>query len=343
MFSGFPGLSGYGLKLPAVVAAGVATVLAVGGMSTPKAVADEGGGGAVSTPSSSAAAGTMDVTPRTVAPGGVVSLRLPAACQAGKKARASADAFVDRVTLAPAADGHGLQGSAFIKSDAVDGSYAIAVDCDGVTSSAAASVTVTAGAAGAAAGQDQPQAQDHQQTADQQQPGDHQLAPDQGQTANQQQPGDQPQAPDQQQAGGQPQVPDQQQAGGQQLAPDQGQAGDQQQTGDQQQAPDQQQAGDPQQAGGQPQAPDHQLTPDHPQAGGNQLTPDQPQTAGHQQAQDHLTPVKPVPAGGGGTAQLAAGPAAAGTSTGPLLATGGFLALGLAGLAIHRRRGASRG
>jgi hypothetical protein len=323
MFSGFSGFSGYGLKLPAVVAAGVATVLAVGGMSTPKqAVAEEGGGGAVSTPNSSAAAGAMDVTPRTVAPGGVVSLRLQAACQAGKKARASADAFVDRVTLAPAADGHGLQGSAFIKSDAVVGSYAIAVDCDGVTSPAAASVTVTAGAA---AGQDQPQAQDHQQTADQQQTGDHQLAPDQGQTADQQQTGDQPQAPDQQQAGGQQQ------------------AGDQPQAPDHQQAAGQQQAPDQQQAGGQPQAPDHQLTPDQPQTADHQQAQDQPQTADHQQAQDHLTPVKPVPAGGGGTAQLAAGPAAAGTSTGPLLATGGFLALGLAGLAIHRRRSAARG
>lgn len=118
---------------------------------------------------------------------------------------------MDTVTLAPSADDGGLKGSAFIRSDAVEGSYAISVKCDGGTGSASASITVS-GAASAS-----------------------------------------------------------------------------------------------------------------------------PTKPGR--------PVNPVPAGGGGTAQLRGRAAAAGTSTGPLLATGGFAAAGLAGLVVRhrRRRVAARG
>ena len=219
----------FGRSVPAIAAAGVATVIAVGGMYAPtRAIADDGGGGSGSSATSSAdasasasadagaeagaGADTMDVSPTSVAPGGVVTLHLATSCKAGSKAKASADVFVDTVTLAPAGDGSGLEGSAFIRSDAVDGSYAISVECDGVTSSASATITVTTVTTGTTGG-----------------------------------------------------------------------------TGT--------------------------------------SVPDQP-----------LTPVNPVHAGGGGTAQLAAGPAAAGTSTGALLTTGGFAALGLAGLVVHRRR-----
>jgi hypothetical protein len=217
----------FGRSVPAIAAAGVATVIAVGGMYAPtRAIADDGGGGTGSSATSSAdasasasadagagaGADTMDVSPTSVAPGGVVTLHLATSCKAGSKAKASADVFVDTVTLAPAGDGSGLEGSAFIRSDAVDGSYAISVECDGVTSSASATITVTTVTTGTTGG-----------------------------------------------------------------------------TGT--------------------------------------SVPDQP-----------LTPVNPVHAGGGGTAQLAAGPAAAGTSTGALLTTGGFAALGLAGLVVHRRR-----
>ncbi|CAG7624735.1 hypothetical protein [Actinacidiphila bryophytorum] len=200
----------FGLKLPVIAAAGALGVLAVGGVTgLPKqALADEGGGGSSSSSSSSSSSASsssgMDISPATVAPGGVVSLHLKASCKSGAKAKASAEVFVDAVTLAPSGDGSdGWDGTAFIKSDAVDGSYAVSVECNGSTSSASATVTVTSGS-----------------------------------------------------------------------------------------------------------------------------TP--------------LVPVNPVPAGGGGTAQLAAGPAAAGTSTGPLLATGGAAAAGLAGLVI-RRRTAARG
>ncbi|MFI0896724.1 hypothetical protein [Streptomyces sp. NPDC020983] len=213
----------FGLKMPVVAAAGALGVLALGGVTgLPKqALADEGGGGASSSSSSSSAASSsasasgMDVSPATVAPGGVVNLHLKASCKAGATAQASAEVFVDAVTLAPAGDG--WDGTAFIKSDATDGSYSVSVRCNGSTSSASATVTVTSGGGG-----------------------------------------------------------------------------------------------------------------------------------GH----SPLVPVNPVPAGGGGTAkvlthggpaQLAAGPAAAGTSTGPLLVTGAVAAAGVAGLVVHRRRGAARG
>jgi hypothetical protein len=202
----------FGLKLPVIAAAGALGVLAVGGVTgLPKqALADEGGGGSSSSSSSSSSSASsssgMDISPATVAPGGVVSLHLKASCKYGGKAKASAEVFVDAVTLAPSGDGSdGWDGTAFIKSDAVDGSYAVSVECNGAASSASATVTVTAGGSGP------------------------------------------------------------------------------------------------------------------------------------------LVPVNPVPAGGGGTSQLAAGPAAAGTSTGPLLVTGGVAAAGLAGLVIHRRRAAARG
>jgi hypothetical protein len=85
----------------------------------------------------------MDVTPATVAPGGVVNLHLKASCKSGAKAQASAEVFVDAVTLAPAGDG--WDGTAFIKSDAVAGSYTVSVECNGSTSSASATVTVSSG------------------------------------------------------------------------------------------------------------------------------------------------------------------------------------------------------
>lgn len=215
----------FGLKMPVIAAAGALGVLALGGVTgLPKqALADEGGGGSSSASSSSSSASSassasgMDVSPTTVAPGGVVNLHLKASCKSGAKAQASAEVFVDAVTLAPAGDG--WDGTAFIKSDATEGSYAVSVECNGSASSASATVTVTSGGGG----------------------------------------------------------------------------------------------------------------------GG-----------GH----NPLTPVNPVPAGGGGTAkvvthgapaQLAAGPAAAGTSTGPLLVTGAVAAAGFAGLVLHRRRSADRG
>jgi hypothetical protein len=250
----------FGLKLPVMAAAGAVAVLAVSGVTgLPKqAVADEGGGGtgssASSSPSSgasgsseagassdseaglssgssadsssSSSAGTgsgMDVSPRTVSPGGVVSLRLTTSCKAGKTATASADVFVDTVTLSAAGDGHGMEGNAFIRSDAVEGSYAISVQCSGGSASASASITVSSSS-----------------------------------------------------------------------------------------------------------------------GSGNGNLPVSP-----------VQPVNPVPAGGGaeahrvaargGAEQLAAGPAAAGTSTGPLLATGGVAAAGLVGLVAYRRRSTARG
>ncbi len=88
--------------------------------------------------------GGMDVSPQSVAPGGVVALHLAASCSSGKQAKASASVFVDTVTLAPAGSGQGMDGSAFIRSDAVAGSYRISVRCDGATSTAQASLTVVA-------------------------------------------------------------------------------------------------------------------------------------------------------------------------------------------------------
>ena len=145
----------FGLKLPAVAAAGAVAVLAVGGMSglPGRAVADDGGAGPGSSSSSNSASppgssssdedGGMDISPRTVAPGGVVSLHLSTSCTSGKKAKASADVFVDTVTLAPSGDGDGMDGNAFIKSDAADGSYSVSVQCDGGSASAKASITVS--------------------------------------------------------------------------------------------------------------------------------------------------------------------------------------------------------
>lgn len=51
-----------------------------------------------------------------------------------------------------------------------------------------------------------------------------------------------------------------------------------------------------------------------------------------------LWPTAPVPAGGGGTAQLAAGPAEAGPGTDSVLAVGGAAAASLAAVAVYRRR-----
>lgn len=164
---------------------------------------------AAADPLSAAGADAVDVSPASVAPGGRVTIHLSVSCSSGHKAKASAAVFVDSITLAPASTGGGLEGSAFIKSDAVTGSYAVSVQCDGAGSSAKASITVT------------------------------------GSTTR-------------------------------------------------------------------------PVTPVTP------VTPDKP--------------VFPVPAGGGGTAQLAAGPAAAGSSTGPLVITGAFAAVGLTGLALRRRR-----
>lgn len=176
---------------------------------------DTGAGGQAADPPSgggvsSFGAHALDVSPARVAPGGTVTIRLVASCTAGHKAKASAAVFVDSITLAPASDGNGLEGSAFIKSDATSGSYAVSVSCDGGTSTAQASVTVTTS-----------------------------------------------------------------------------------------------------------------TTP---------VTPVTPVTP--------LKPVRPVPAGGGGTAQLAAGPAVAGSNAVPLAVTGAFAAVGLAGLALRRRRAA---
>ncbi|MFC4036417.1 hypothetical protein ACFO3J_34000 [Streptomyces polygonati] len=280
----------FGLRAPALAAAGVAALLAVAGMSAVAAggpaVADEGG--VPGTPGTSAAPGALRVTPRTVAPGGVVGLRLATSCQVGQQVRAGAEAFVNAVTLAPAADGRGLAGSAFIKSDATDGSYPIAVDCDGVTDPAEASVTVTAGSP---AGADGPAT-----------PPDQSLTPDQTLDPTPDQALDQASEPASDQPLDQPRIPDQPQAQ------------DESEFADQARVPDQPELQDPAPA------------------------------SARAQPQDHLqTPVRPVPAGGGGTAQLAAGPAASGTSVGPLLATGGFAAAGLAGLVVHRRRTAARG
>lgn len=161
----------------------------------------------------------MDVTPRTAAPGAEVTLRLTASCSGAHEAKASADVFVNPVTLAPAKDGSGLEGQAFIKSDAAAGSYTVSVECDGVAGSATATITVVPG-------------------------------------------------------------------------------------------------------------------------GGTTGTPGAPASP---PSAHPVGPERPEPAGGGGTAQLAAGPAVAGTSTGALLATGGFAAAGLTGLVLHRRRGANRG
>jgi hypothetical protein len=149
----------FGLKLPALAAAGAVAALAIGGVSgLPKqAIADEGGGGTDGSSSSSSSSSgssssssdtggsSMDISPQTVAPGGVVSLHLATSCKAGTKAKASADVFVDTVTLGPADDGRGMQGSALIKSDAIAGSYSISVQCDGVSASASASITVSSG------------------------------------------------------------------------------------------------------------------------------------------------------------------------------------------------------
>ncbi|WP_329178707.1 hypothetical protein [Streptomyces sp. NBC_01477] len=112
-----------------------------------------GGSGASDAPDASgesgpsgASASGMDISPATVAPGGTVALHLKASCTSGAKAKASAEVFVDAVTLAPSGDGSGgWDGTAFIKSDARDGSYAVSVQCNGSTSSASATVTVTAG------------------------------------------------------------------------------------------------------------------------------------------------------------------------------------------------------
>ncbi|WP_333771660.1 hypothetical protein [Streptomyces sp. IBSBF 2435] len=169
----------FGLKLPVVAAAGALGVLAVGGVTglPGRALADEGAGGPAASSSSSgesgaagdfgasaepggsgapdasgesvpsgASASGMDVSPATVAPGGTVALHLKASCTSGAKAKASAEVFVDAVTLAPSGDGSGgWDGTAFIKSDARDGSYAVSVQCNGSASSASATVTVTAG------------------------------------------------------------------------------------------------------------------------------------------------------------------------------------------------------
>jgi hypothetical protein len=165
---------------------------------------DAGGTGSATDPTAtlSGGGGAMNVSPTTVAPGGMVTLHLQTSCSAGHKAKATASVFVSSVTLAPASSGgSGLEGSAFIRSDAVDGSYTVSVQCDGESASATATVTVT--------------------------------------------------------------------------------------------------------------------------------TSTQP-----------LTPVRPVPAGGGGTAQLAAGPTEAGSSTGALLAGGGFAAAALTTAVVRRRRAA---
>ena len=128
----------FGLKLPVLAAAGVLGVVAVGGVTglPQQALADDGGGGtsasapessgSVADPSGSSeptdypepseypappappgSASAMDVSPSTVAPGGTVSLHLKASCKAGDKAKASAEVFVDAVTLSPAGDGSG--------------------------------------------------------------------------------------------------------------------------------------------------------------------------------------------------------------------------------------------
>lgn len=158
----------FGLKLPVIAAAGALGVIAVGGVTglPQQAFADDGGGGSSATsssssfpPSSSASLptssssfpsspsdGGMDVSPSTVAPGGVVNLHLKASCKAGDKARASAEVFVDAVTLSPSGDGSdGWDGTAFIKSDATEGSYTVSVECNGSSSSASATIIVTTG------------------------------------------------------------------------------------------------------------------------------------------------------------------------------------------------------
>lgn len=152
----------FGLKLPVIAAAGALGVVALGGVTgLPKqALADEGGGGSASSSSSSSSSSSasssassgsgMDVSPATVAPGGVVNLHLKASCKSGSKAQASAEVFVDAVTLAPAGDG--WDGTAFIKSDAVEGSYTVSVECNGSASSASATVTVSGGSGGGGGG-----------------------------------------------------------------------------------------------------------------------------------------------------------------------------------------------
>ncbi|MCZ4118878.1 hypothetical protein [Streptomyces sp. H39-S7] len=93
--------------------------------------------------SSATASGTVTVTPGKTWAGAVITLQVKSACRSANRAKASAEVFVSSVTLAPPVDGQdGLVSDASIRSDAVAGTYAVSVECDGKTHAAEGSVVV---------------------------------------------------------------------------------------------------------------------------------------------------------------------------------------------------------
>ncbi|MDJ0339970.1 hypothetical protein QMK19_06815 [Streptomyces sp. H10-C2] len=85
----------------------------------------------------------MTVTPGKTWPGAVISLHVKSACKAGNRAKASAEVFVNAVTLAPPTDGQdGLVSDASIKSDVAPGTYTVSVECDGNSHAAEGTVVV---------------------------------------------------------------------------------------------------------------------------------------------------------------------------------------------------------
>ncbi|MDF9813417.1 hypothetical protein [Streptomyces sp. SPB162] len=145
---------------------------------------------------------------------------MKSACRSANRAKASAEVFVSPVTLAPPVDGQdGLVSDASIRSDAVAGTYAVSVECDGNAHAAEGSVVVI-----------------------------------------------------------------------------------------------------------------NSATPVSP------VTPVEPVSPVQPVKPEPLWPTAPVPAGGGGTAQLAAGPAEAGPGTDSVAAIGGAAAAAFAAVAVYRRR-----
>lgn len=91
----------------------------------------------------SSASGTVDITPGKAWPGAVISLHVKSACSAANRAKASAEVFVNTVTLAPPADGQdGLVSDASIRSDVAPGTYAVSVECDGNSHAAEGTVVI---------------------------------------------------------------------------------------------------------------------------------------------------------------------------------------------------------
>ncbi|MEU3459836.1 hypothetical protein ABZ721_07725 [Streptomyces sp. NPDC006733] len=92
---------------------------------------------------SATASGTVSVTPGKTWAGAVITLHVKSACRSANRAKASAEVFVSSVTLAPPVDGRdGLVSDASIRSDAVAGTYAVSVECDGKTHAAEGSVVI---------------------------------------------------------------------------------------------------------------------------------------------------------------------------------------------------------